>query len=156
MPTEADSILNSVKKVLGIDPAYSAFDLDITMHINTVFFTLQQLGIGSPDGFLIEDDTTVWADYLGSDKNYNAVRTYIYLRVRVLFDPPTVPSTMTAIENQIKELEWRLNIEAENLKVINQPKVPIGMEHDEMGDPKKYRLGEILVDPVTGDVWRDY
>lgn len=107
----SDSILTSTKKILGIDESYTAFDVDIILHINSVFTTLEQLGIGPPTGFVIEDDTAVWDDFLGVEANmYSAVKTYVYLRVRMLFDPPGTSYHISAIENQIKELEWRLTV----------------------------------------------
>lgn len=105
-----DSILNSVKKILGIAPDYDAFDTDVIVHINSVFSTLNQLGLGPDEGFMIEDDSAVWEDFLLGDLRLNTVKTYTYLRVRVLFDPPTTGFTLTALQEQIKELEWRLNI----------------------------------------------
>lgn len=106
----SDSILVSTKKILGLDASYTAFDVDIIMHINSVFGTLNQLGIGPVNGFMIEDDTALWSTFIGSDLNLNAVKTYVYLRVRLLFDPPATSFHITAMENQIKELEWRLNV----------------------------------------------
>lgn len=105
----ADSILTSTKKVLGIDVAYTAFDPDILMHINSVFSTLQQLGIGPEEGFMIDDATTEWSAFLGSDPRLNAVKTYTYMRVRLVFDPPTTSYLIDSMAKQIKELEWRLN-----------------------------------------------
>lgn len=105
-----DSILNSVKKILGIAPDYDAFDTDVIVHINSVFSTLNQLGLGPDEGFMIEDDSAVWEDFLLNDMRLNSVKTYVYLRVRVLFDPPTTGFTLTALQEQIKELEWRLNL----------------------------------------------
>lgn len=105
-----DSILNTTKKILGIAPDYDAFDTDIIIHINSVFSTLNQLGLGPDEGFMIEDETDGWGDFLLDDMRLNAVKTYTYLRVRVLFDPPTTGFTLTALQEQIKELEWRLNL----------------------------------------------
>lgn len=105
----SESILNSTKKVLGISEDHDAFDVAILMHINSVFSTLSQLGIGPVEGFFIEDDSTDWEEFFGPDLNLNSVRTYVYLRVRLLFDPPATSFHINAIEEQIKELEWRLN-----------------------------------------------
>lgn len=104
------SILDSTKKILGIDEAYEAFNLDILTHINTAFSTLSQIGIGPKEGFEIIDETTEWDEYLNGDLNKNAIKTYIYLRVRLLFDPPQTGHHMAAVNEQIKELEWRLNV----------------------------------------------
>lgn len=107
------SILNSVKKVLGIAEDYKAFDEDIIMHINSTFGTLSQLGVGPPDGFFIEDDKARWTDYLGLDKNLNQVKTYIYLKVRLLFDPPATSFAQDSMKKQIEEFEWRINVHQE-------------------------------------------
>ena len=104
-----NSILDSTKKNLGIAADYTAFDQDILMHINSAFSTLNQLGIGPVDGFMIEDETAVWDDFLLSDLRLNSVKTYVYLSVRLLFDPPPTSFTLSALTEQKKELEWRLN-----------------------------------------------
>ena len=107
------SILTSTKKVLGIDAAYVVCDLDIITHINSVFSTLTQLGIGPADGFMIEDDTADWTDFIGDDLQYNAVKTYVFLKVRMLFDPPQTSYLLDAMNHQIAEVEWRLNVHRE-------------------------------------------
>src|SRR5215510_5934711 len=104
------SILTSTKKILGISQDYTAFDLDIITHINTAFSTLTQLGVGPAEGFMIEDDSAVWDDFTTNDLQYNSVRTYVFLKVRYLFDPPQTSYLITATEKQILELEWRLNV----------------------------------------------
>jgi hypothetical protein len=109
---ETDSILDSTKKMLAIESDDTGFDLDIITHINGVFTTLQQLGIGPSEGFMITDKDAVWASFLGVDK-FNAVKSYMYLKVRLLFDPPSSSSVLAAFERQITELEWRLNVLAE-------------------------------------------
>lgn len=107
------SILDSTKKILGLEADYTAFDLDILTHINSVFVDLQQLGIGPEEGFSIEDSTEVWDSYLGGDPNLNSVKTYVYLRVRLLFDPPTTSYLIGSMNEQIQKLEWRLNVQRE-------------------------------------------
>lgn len=113
------SILNSTKRTLNLADDYTAFDPDITMHINSVFSTLSQLGVGPDMGFMIEDDTATWDAFLGSDPRLNHVKTYVYLRVRLLFDPPATGYHTTAIEQQIKELEWRLNVQREDTEWVD-------------------------------------
>ena len=108
-----DSILTSTKKVLGVTEDYTVFDADILMHINTMFATLNQLGIGPEGGFAIEDASATWDQYTNADMNLNSVKTYIYLRVRMLFDPPGTSFLLSAMNEQIKELEWRLNVKRE-------------------------------------------
>lgn len=110
-----DSILDSTKKILGIDKDDTAFDVDILMHINSVFSTLSQLGIGPVTGFAIEDASTTWDEFLSGDLHLNSVKTYIYLRVRLLFDPPTTSFTIDAMKQQLQELEWRLNVQREGV-----------------------------------------
>jgi hypothetical protein len=107
------SILKSVKKILGIEASYTAFDLDILIHINSVFSTLHQLGIGPDNGFAIEDDTATWAAFIGVDPRLSSVKTYVYLKVRMLFDPPQTSYLIESLNQQAKELEWRLNVHRE-------------------------------------------
>lgn len=107
-----ESILNSTKKVLGIDASYKAFDEDIIMHINSVFSTLQQLGVGPVEGFEITGEDETWSSFV-TDKRLSALKTYVYLRVRLLFDPPATSFHQESMQNQIKELEWRLNVQSE-------------------------------------------
>lgn len=121
------SILDSVKKSLGLGAEYDVFDPDIMMHINTVFVNLQQLGIGPLSGFMIEDANAVWSDFLGDQSLLNPVKTYVYLKVKLLFDPPGTSFHITAIENQIKEIEWRLSITRDELISMTPPIViPVG------------------------------
>lgn len=108
-----ESILTSIKKMLGIAEDYKHFDADIIMHINTVFMVLMQLGVGPETGFSISDDTAVWGDFLNSPKQLEAVKSYIYLRVKMLFDPPTSGTVIQSTENLISELSFRLNVEVD-------------------------------------------
>ena len=106
------SILDDVKKVLGLDAEYTAFDKDLIIHINTVFMILNQIGVGPYDGFTINGNNTTWTEYVNDDK-LEAIKTYIYLRVRLLFDPPANSFLITAMESQMREIEWRLNLRGE-------------------------------------------
>ena len=108
-----ESILDSVKKILGIPSEYDVFDLDLVMHINSIINILAQIGIGPADGYSITDNTATWADFLGDTRGVEMIKTYIALRVRLIFDPPTSSAVMEALKAQIQELEWRLNIQAE-------------------------------------------
>ena len=110
----AESILTSVKKLLGIAEEYTQFDTDIIIHINTIFMALQQMGIGPNDGFFITDENDLWTDFMEDSILLNSVKTYMYLRVKLLFDPPTSSAVLDAINRQISEFEWRLNIAAES------------------------------------------
>lgn len=109
-----ESILTSIKKLLGIDESYTHFDSDIIMHINSVFTILTQMGVGPSEGFIIEDDTTTWIDFLGDKTNLESVKTYIFMKVKLMFDPPLAGSVTEAYNRTISELEWRLNVAAES------------------------------------------
>lgn len=106
-----ESILDSIKKLLGISEEYTQFDPDIIMHINTVFMNLTQLGVGPAEGFFIEDNGTVWSEFVEMEDEIqlNAVKTYVYLKVKLVFDPPLSSSVIQSMNNMISELEWRLN-----------------------------------------------
>ncbi len=121
----SDSILNSTKKSLGIEEDYTAFDVDILMYINGVFSTLNQLGFGPTEGFAIEEADDTWESFLGGDLRLNAVKTYMYLRVRLLFDPPSTSFHITALKEQIQELEWRLNVQREATAWVAPPPLVI-------------------------------
>ena len=113
-----ESILTSIKKLLGVAEEYTEFDADITMHINTTFGVLTQLGVGPPEGFFIEDKTAIWDDYIADDPVLcHMVKTYIHKKVQLLFDPPDRGAVMEALKNTIAELEWRLNVAAESESV---------------------------------------
>ncbi len=116
------SILDSIKKNLGLDTDYTIFDPDITMHINTIFFSLQQLGVGPSAGFAIEDNTATWNQYIGTD-HINAVKSYVYIKVRLLFDPPATSFAIDSLAKQAEELEWRLNVQQE---MVRHPLDPSG------------------------------
>ena len=109
-----ESILISIKKLLGLSKDYTAFDTDIIIHINSVFMILNELGIGPAEGFMIEDKTATWDEYIDDDKKFNAIQTYIYLKVKLVFDPPLSSAVMEANKQMINELEWRLNVQAES------------------------------------------
>ena len=108
-----ESILQSVKKQLGITAEHTHFDPDIIMHINSVFMILQQLGVGPKEGFHIEDEFTIWTDYISDPTKLQMVKSYMGLRVRLLFDPPTGSAHMESIKQQIAEFEWRMNVAVE-------------------------------------------
>ena len=103
------SILTSIKKLLGVAEDYAEFDEDIMTHINSVFLNLTQLGVGPEEGFMIEDNTAVWEDFINDSIQLQAVKTYVYLKVKLLFDPPLSSSVTESINRMIAELEWRLN-----------------------------------------------
>jgi hypothetical protein len=121
-----ESILKSTKKILGIADDYTAFDLDIITHINAAFSILDQLGVGPEGGFFIEDEVATWNDFLAPSNQLNLVRTYVFLKVRHLFDPPTTSFLIEATEKQIKEYEWRLNVFREDELPSPEPTVQVG------------------------------
>lgn len=110
-----ESILTSTKKLLGITEEYEHFDKDIIMHINSVFLNLTQLGVGPKEGFFIEDDTAEWTDFIEDHIQLQAVKSYIYLKVKLLFDPPLSSAVIESTNRMIAEFEWRLRLAAENL-----------------------------------------
>ena len=109
-----NSILTSVKKALGISEEYEHFDSDIIMHINSVLSILTQLGVGPKEGFSISDKNAEWSDFIGDDRRLESVKSYVYLKVKMMFDPPTSSSVMESSNRLISELEWRLNLVSED------------------------------------------
>lgn len=108
-----DSILNSIKKMLGITEDYKHFDADLILLINSEFDTLHQLGVGPETKFSIEDETSKWDEFLVNDVEVNEVREFIALRVRLMFDPPANSFVVQAMEKKIDELVWRMNVDVE-------------------------------------------
>lgn len=109
-----NSILNSTKRFIGgISENDTSFDVEIIAHINTVISTLRQMGVGPKEGYSIKDANNTWTDYLGDSKILDSVKTYIGLKTRLIFDPPTNSAVVEAIKANIAELEWRLNITGE-------------------------------------------
>src|ERR1700742_1962626 len=110
-----DSILDSTKATLNLAPDYTPFDQTVILYINSVFSTLNQLGIGPDAVFRIADHTALWSSFLEGDLRLNNVKAYMYLRVRLLFDPPTTSYHVDALDAQVKELEWRINVQRESV-----------------------------------------
>lgn len=110
-----DSILTSIKRLLGLGAEYTNFDDELVMHINSVLFTLAQIGVGPSTGFSIVDATETWDDYLGLDlpPELEAIKMYIYFKVRLSFDPPSSTFLLESIQRQISELEFRINLQVE-------------------------------------------
>lgn len=108
-----DSILNTVKKMLGSDPTYEAFDVDLIININMVLNILNQLGVGPAAGFAITDASQTWSDFISDMSKLEMVKTYVYLKVKQVFDPNQNSNITQAYDNQIKELEWRLNVQVD-------------------------------------------
>jgi len=125
MPADPNSILDSVKKALGMDPEFTAFDIDVVMHINSAFGSLQQLGVGSDTGFYIQDNTTLWSQYVSQLLYLGMVKQFIFMTVRLAFDPPATSFAIEAIQKQLEQLSLRINIAAES---INKPSDPFTEE----------------------------
>ena len=115
-----ESILISIKKLLGIEENYTHFDEEIKMQINSALMSANQLGLGPPDGFAIEDESATWAEFVKDRKDLHGIKTYIYHKVRLAFDPPQTGPLVDAINKQIQELEWRLNVQVEGGKTDDQ------------------------------------
>lgn len=105
-----DSILQSTKKLLGIIDDYSAFDQDIIVFINSAFSTLAQLGVGPKEGFVIQDESTDWDEFIAGRTDIESVKSYIYMKVRMAFDPPQSSAAIESMKQMISEAEWRLNV----------------------------------------------
>lgn len=105
-----DSILISIKKLLGIDALCDQFDTDIIIQINSALMTLNQLGVGPAKGFVVTSNSETWSDFLGETQMIEGVKTYVFLKTRLVFDPPQASAMIEAIKQQISELEWRLNV----------------------------------------------
>ena len=128
-PPDPNSILVNIKKLLGIEADEKAFDVDVITDINSMFMTLNQLGVGPADVFSIEDDTAVWTDFVANIAKVAAVKSYIHLKVKMIFDPPTASTVLDAMTRVISEMEWRLMIQVEE----PLPDIPILVEGDENG-----------------------
>lgn len=108
-----DSILLTTKRLLGIEREYTQFDPDIIVNINSALFTLNQVGVGPEDGFIVTGEDETWGEFLESRRDIEAAKTYVYLKVRLVFDPPQMGYLVDAITTQCKELEWRLNVQVD-------------------------------------------
>ena len=107
--SDMDSILTSVKKLIGIDKEDTAFDPDVIMHINSSFLVLSQLGVGPDEGFYINDDTAVWTDFISDNMLLlNYVKTFVYLKAKLVFDPPSSSIAVQSMQEMVKEHEWRI------------------------------------------------
>lgn len=108
-----DSILKSVKRIIGLSDDYTVFDTDLIIHINSVFGSLYQMGVGSDKPFVISGDRETWSDFLGGDERQEMVKSYVAMRVKLLFDPPTSSISSEAMKEAIREFEWRMHFTAE-------------------------------------------
>ena len=113
-----DSILVTIKKMLGLDDEYTPFDTDVMIHINAAFMTLTQMGVGPKEGFEVSDYDQTWSDFLVNKVMLGAVKTWVYLQVKMAFDPPTNSFVMDAMKTQSEQILWRLNVQAESVEVM--------------------------------------
>ena len=111
-----ESILTSIKKMLGIAEEYTHFDADLMMHINSVLSILTQIGVGPNEGFSIEDKNDVWADFIPENSNLELVKSYTYMKVKILFDPPLISAVIESMNQMISELEWRIQVATDPVK----------------------------------------
>ena len=121
-----ESILNSIKKLLGIAEDYDHFDPDIIMHINSVFATLTQLGVGPEDGFSIDDESAKWEDFLPEERMLHSVKSYMFMKVKLMFDPPLSSAVIECTKEQIKELEWRLQVAVDSANTKSEEEIQNG------------------------------
>lgn len=111
-----DSIVATIKKMLGLEDDYTPFDTDVIVNINAALMTLTQLGIGPKEGFTVTDYSQTWSDFVTNEVQLGAVKTYVYLKVKMIFDPPTNSYVMDAMKQQAEEIGWRLNVQAESVE----------------------------------------
>ena len=114
-----DSILTSIKKLIGLTEEYDAFDQDILILINSVLFELEQIGVKAKDGFTLSDKTAVWSDYSDDDRLLNALKPYIYMKTKLTFDPPTSSGALDSMNRIIDRFEWRINLYADTGGTVN-------------------------------------
>lgn len=115
-----ESILTSIKKMLGIAEDYTHFDADLIMHINSVLSILTQIGVGPSEGFFIEDDDATWADFIPEDPRLGFVKSFMHLKVKLLFDPPLSSAVMESMNRMLEEFEWRIHVEADQQKTVSE------------------------------------
>ena len=111
-----DSILTSIKKMLGLHASDESFDIDVIIGINTALAALTQIGVGPAEGFTIEDATTTWSDFIGMSPKLEFIKTYVYLKVKLIFDPPQSSSVIEAYNRSIGELEYRIFVEVDPIE----------------------------------------
>ena len=114
-----DSILTSIKKLMGLTEEYDAFDQDILILINSIFFELEQIGVKAKEGFVLSDKTAVWSDYSDDDRLLNALKPYIYMKTKLTFDPPTSSGALDSMNRIIDRFEWRINLYSDTGGTVN-------------------------------------
>lgn len=153
-----NSILDDTKKLLGVHADDPSFDTDITLHINSVLSLLHQLGASPLESVSISDSTATWQMLLDNINGVNFMKSYVYLKVKSWFDPPVNANTMTALTEQIKELEWRLSIMEIKFNPYAYSGLDLGNVYiiDDLGDfPPEAPVGALGFDPDSGKIWRN-
>lgn len=151
-----NSILNSTKKMVGLEEDDKTFDLDLITHINTVFVVLTQIGVGPADGFMIEDDKDEWTSFLENKIQLNSVRSLLFMKVRLAFDPPSQSYLVDSLKAQIAELEWRLNVsESPRILPTDGDSELVWILDGHAPFPEEAQNNDIGIDTVSGDVWRN-
>ena len=117
-----DSILMTIRKLVCGDPYADHFDTDLLVHINACFSILNQLGVGPENGFVVTDETQSWSSYVADNRILNMVKTYVTLKVKKIFDPPLTSSVLEAMDKEISQLEWRLNVAVDPIKPTSASK----------------------------------
>ena len=117
-----DSILMTIRKLVCGDPYADHFDTDLLVHINACFSILNQLGVGPENGFVVTDETQSWSSYIADNYILNMVKTYVTLKVKKIFDPPLTSSVLEAMDKEISQLEWRLNVAVDPIKSTSTSK----------------------------------
>lgn len=117
-----DSILMTIRKLVCGDPYADHFDTDLLVHINACFSILNQLGVGPENGFVVTDETQSWSSYVADNRTLNMVKTYVTLKVKKIFDPPLTSSVLEAMDKEISQLEWRLNVAVDPVKPTSTSK----------------------------------
>ena len=117
-----DSILMTIRKLVCGDPYADHFDTDLLVHINACFSVLNQLGVGPESGFVVTDETQSWSSYVADNRTLNMVKTYVTLKVKKIFDPPLTSSVLEAMDKEISQLEWRLNVAVDPIKPASTSK----------------------------------
>lgn len=121
-----ESILRSIRKMIGPDETYTHYDTDLIIHINSVLAVLTQLGVGPSEGFFIQDESATWNDFLGNDPKLEMVKSYVYMKVKLAFDPPSSSAVIDSMNRSISEFEWRTNIAAEEKKQKREEEIQNG------------------------------
>lgn len=115
-----ESVLTSIKKMLGIAEEYTYFDADLIIHINSVLSILTQIGVGPSEGFSIKDKNAVWTEFISENARLELIKSYIYMKVKLLFDPPLISAVIESINRMTSELEWRIQVAADPVKTVEE------------------------------------